>query len=244
MARPAPTPTPTPTASAAWRSPTTASRSPWSRPSSPAAARRAALPHRRRRRPSRVRDFDVEHEKRMHLIVVRRDADGFQHLHPELGADGTWRVRADAPRRRRVPRLRRLQARRRGADAGRRPRRRRRAATTGCPRRRRPPRRRRLRRQPGRGPRARRPRRRAALHRRRATAGGPHRALPRRGGHLVALREGDLAYLHVHPAHGDEATTRGRVRREFPSAGRYRLFLQFRHAGRVHTAAFTQEVAR
>jgi hypothetical protein len=29
---------------------------------------------------------------------------------------------------------------------------------------------------------------------------------------------------------------------DYPSAGRYRLFLQFRHGGRVHTAAFTQEV--
>jgi hypothetical protein len=28
-----------------------------------------------------------------------------------------------------------------------------------------------------------------------------------------------------------------------PSAGRYRLFLQFRHDGRVHTAALTEEVA-
>ena len=44
-----------------------------------------------------VRDFEVEHEKRMHLIVVRRDGEGFQHLHPELGADGIWRVRATVP---------------------------------------------------------------------------------------------------------------------------------------------------
>jgi hypothetical protein len=36
--------------------------------------------------------YDVEHEKRMHLIVVRRDTAGFQHVHPELGADGTWTV--------------------------------------------------------------------------------------------------------------------------------------------------------
>ena len=31
-----------------------------------------------------VHDFDVEHTKRMHLIVVRRDLTGFQHLHPIL----------------------------------------------------------------------------------------------------------------------------------------------------------------
>ena len=26
----------------------------------------------------------------MHLIVVRRDLSGFQHVHPDLAADGTW----------------------------------------------------------------------------------------------------------------------------------------------------------
>ena len=36
-----------------------------------------------------VRGYEVEHEKRMHLIVVRNDLTGFQHLHPKLGADGT-----------------------------------------------------------------------------------------------------------------------------------------------------------
>jgi hypothetical protein len=30
----------------------------------------------------------------------------------------------------------------------------------------------------------------------------------------------------------------------FPTAGTYRLFLQFQTGGRVHTAAFTQEVSR
>src|SRR3954454_15277388 len=34
------------------------------------------------RRGHTVRAFDVEHTKRMHLIVVRRDLTGFQHLHP------------------------------------------------------------------------------------------------------------------------------------------------------------------
>jgi len=63
-------------------------------------------------------------------------------------------------------------------------------------------------------------------------------------GHLVALRSGDLAYLHVHPTGepGDGATTPG-PRVSFaataPSAGAYRLFFDFRHEGKVHTAAFT-----
>ena len=58
------------------------------------------------------------------------------------------------------------------------------------------------------------------------------------GGHLVALREGDLAFLHVHPT-GDDSV---RFAATFPTEGRYRLFLQFKHEGRVQTVAFTQEV--
>ena len=44
-----------------------------------------------------MRDFDVEHTKRMHLIVVRRDMTGFQHLHPSQNADGTWSVPVTLP---------------------------------------------------------------------------------------------------------------------------------------------------
>ena len=63
-------------------------------------------------------------------------------------------------------------------------------------------------------------------------------------GHLVALRSTDLAYLHVHPT--DAAASGGLVRfaTEFPTTGRYRLFLQFKHDGRVRTAPFTANVAR
>jgi hypothetical protein len=65
-------------------------------------------------------------------------------------------------------------------------------------------------------------------------------------GHLVALREGDLAYLHVHPVDTDDGSGAAPIRfaTEFPSEGRYRLFLQFKHRGHVQTAAFTQVVAR
>jgi hypothetical protein len=66
------------------------------------------------------------------------------------------------------------------------------------------------------------------------------------GGHLVALREGDLAYLHVHPtghaSGGEHAGGPVAFATEFPSPARYRLFLQFKHEGRVQTAAFTREV--
>ena len=64
------------------------------------------------------------------------------------------------------------------------------------------------------------------------------------GGHLVALRDGDLAFLHVHPV-TDEAPQPGRpieFATRFPDPGGYRLFLQFKSGGQVHTAAFTQEV--
>ena len=62
-------------------------------------------------------------------------------------------------------------------------------------------------------------------------------------GHLVAIRENDLAYLHVHPL---ESAATGRIdfRADFAQPGRYALFLQFKHEGRVQTARFTVEVAR
>jgi hypothetical protein len=66
-------------------------------------------------------------------------------------------------------------------------------------------------------------------------------------GHLVALRDRDLAYLHVHPAGspGDGTTEPGpgiTFYATAPSEGSYRLFLDFRHADRVRTAAFTVTV--
>jgi hypothetical protein len=44
-----------------------------------------------------VRDFDVEHTRRMHFIVVRRDMTGFQHLHPTENPDGTWSIPVTLP---------------------------------------------------------------------------------------------------------------------------------------------------
>jgi hypothetical protein len=179
-----------------------------------------------------VKDFAVTHEKRMHLIVVRRDGTGFQHLHPELDKTGTWRtpitlkdagayrVYADFARGGEAHTL--------AADLtvdGE-------AEYAAFP----PP----------------------------TTTdtidgykvdlkpdahtldfaitkdGEPVTTEPYlgAGGHLVALREGDMAFLHVHPM--DDGV---RFAATFPTAGRYRLFLQFQHAGRVHTVAFTQEVS-
>lgn len=189
-----------------------------------------------------VRDFDVEHARRMHVVVVRRDLTGFQHLHPRMAADGTWSVplalpsagawrvladfRTGGTRRtlgtdlmapgafRPVPLPPPAAAARAGAYRVR------------------------LERVDGRTG--------SELTFRVTRAGRPVRDLqPYLGarGHLVALREGDLAYLHVHPLDGPSGGAAVRMRVEWPSAGRYRLFLQFRHAGRVHTAALTQAVA-
>jgi hypothetical protein len=187
-----------------------------------------------------VRDFDVEHTKRMHFIVVRRDLTGFQHLHPRENADGTWslpvtlpeagsyRVFADFSAGQKPYTLAddiavdgALRSRQLPAPAGA-------VDVDGL---------------------------RVALAEGATKAGAESElnfTVTRAGqpvavadylgakGHLVALRQGDLAFLHVHP---DE--NRLKFMATFPTAGTYRLFLQFKTAdGRLHTAAFTQEVTR
>jgi hypothetical protein len=191
------------------------------------------------RRGQTVRDFDVEHTKRMHFIVVRRDMTGFQHLHPTESPDGSWsvpvtlrdagtyRVFADFSVGGTPQTLAddvTVDGELRTQDMP--------APTTsvnvdGL---------------------------RVSLTEGASKAGAESQLafdVTRNGepvavqqylgakGHLVALRQGDLAYLHVHP---DE--NRLKFMAEFPTAGRYRLFLQFQTDGRVHTAAFTQEVSR
>ncbi|MFK4788666.1 heavy-metal-associated domain-containing protein [Microbacterium sp. ZW T5_56] len=67
-------------------------------------------------------------------------------------------------------------------------------------------------------------------------------------GHLVALRDGDLAYLHVH-AHGEEpqpGQTSGPTitfTAQAPTAGRYLLYLDFQVDGIVHTAELVLDAA-
>lgn len=192
-----------------------------------------------------VTSYDVEHEKELHLIVVRRDFSGFQHVHPNRAADGTWsvpleltpgawRVLADfAPRGHEAMTL--------GADVF----------------------------VPGSYVAALSPRediRTSTVDGYTVTLAGNLApgtdsdltlSVSREGrpvtdldpylgayGHLVALRTGDLAYLHVHPEGnpGDGSSTPGPeigFGAAVPTSGTYRLFLDFKHAGVVRTAAFT-----
>jgi hypothetical protein len=190
-----------------------------------------------------VTEYDVEHEKRLHLIAVRRDFSGFQHVHPELDADGVWstelaltpgnwRLFADfAPSGADGVTL--------GADL----------AVSGD-----------YRPEPSSGE-----VRTAEVDGYTVTLEGDLTAgedarltlsVSRGGrpvtdlepylgayGHLVALREGDLAYLHVHPdgTPGDGSTEPGPdvvFYAAVPSDGGYRLFLDFQHDGVVRTAEF------
>jgi hypothetical protein len=67
-------------------------------------------------------------------------------------------------------------------------------------------------------------------------------------GHLFALRDGDLGYLHVHPdgEPGDGKTKAGpqvAFHATAPSRGAYRLYLDFKHGDVVRTAEFTVRTA-
>jgi len=184
-----------------------------------------------------IRDFDVKHTKRLHLVVVRRDMIDFQHLHPTQVADGSWatpltlheagsyRVFADFSTSGRPYVL----ADDLLADG---------TVTWPLP----PPTGTaevdgfRIRLDEG----TTRPGEESQLEFAVTRNGRPVQLQDYLGakGHLVALRQGDLAYLHVHP---DADSLKFMA--TFPTAGAYRLFLQFKVDGGVHTAAFTEEVS-
>lgn len=203
-----------------------------------------------------VRDaFELEHDKRLHLIVVRRDTALFTHVHPRQDEDGTWSVdlnlrepgvyrafadfKIDGERRTlatdlfvpgefRPNRLPPPVSVARAVDDAGTP-----AGDLDVTR----------------TPAEIRAGRETRLTFAVTRDGRAFDALePYLGakGHLVALREGDLAYLHVHPA--DSPGTRGghevAFMATFPTAGRYRLFLQFQTGGEVRTVAYTVEVSR
>lgn len=60
-------------------------------------------------------------------------------------------------------------------------------------------------------------------------------------GHLVAVRDGDLAYLHVHPLDDLDGPGGPAVRFavDVPTAGTYGLYFDFSHGDTVRTAAVT-----
>lgn len=39
-----------------------------------------------------VTGFETAHDKKLHLIVVRTDGAQFRHVHPEMSADGVWSI--------------------------------------------------------------------------------------------------------------------------------------------------------
>ncbi|WP_277207434.1 heavy-metal-associated domain-containing protein [Isoptericola croceus] len=194
-----------------------------------------------------VTDFDLEHEKELHLIVVRADGQHFRHVHPRMSADGTWsipwrweaagsyRVLADfvptetgegttlstsvqvAGAYDPVPSEPAVTATVDGFDL----------VLEGDL-------------VAGEA---------SGLTVTVARDGQPVTELePYLGafGHLVALRDGDLAYLHVHP-HGDEPeageTSGPQIAFEVvaPTEGRYLLYLDFQVDGEVRTAPFVVE---
>jgi hypothetical protein len=70
-----------------------------SQPRRPKAGEPAELEFRvRRREPAQlVTDFQVVHEKLMHVLIVRDDLSQFAHEHPDLSAEGVFRLRYSFP---------------------------------------------------------------------------------------------------------------------------------------------------
>jgi hypothetical protein len=64
--------------------------------------------------------------------------------------------------------------------------------------------------------------------------------------HVTAIRAGDLAFAHLHPAgavDGDHGGPTLTVNADLPEAGIYRMFIQFQTAGQPHTAPITIKVS-
>lgn len=190
--------------------------------------------------------YQKEHDKELHLIVASRDLTTYRHLHPARAADGTWSTPVELPEAggyRVFADFKPAGAKEGltlGADlavAGKSepkalPEPNRKASVDGYE----------VRLQG-----ALKPGKSADLTLNVSRNGRPVTDLqPYLGsyGHLVALRSGDLAYLHVHPTGepGDGRTKPGpgvSFAATAPSEGAYRLFLDFKHEGKVRTATFT-----
>ena len=198
-----------------------------------------------------VTAFEPDQTKLMHFYLIRSDLTGFQHLHPTMAADGTWTASLAAAEPggyrayasfitkdtsgKAVPLVLSLPVTVPGA-----------AATTPLPA--------------------------AAtttqvdgytltLAGDRLMAGMSHEltVTASRDGkpvtdlqpyldtyaHLTAFHDGDLAFAHLHP-HGTVGGDHGGPALTFeamlPKSGQWRLFLQFRTGGVLHTAAVTVTV--
>jgi hypothetical protein len=193
-----------------------------------------------------VTTYAVVHDKLLHLVVIRRDLAGFQHLHPTMAPDGTWRITLTLP----APGIYRMIADFTAVVGGQPI-----ATTLGSD-------------LSVAGQYA--PLQLPAPAHAVATKGfavgyegtpdtkstqpilisvtGPDRnpatLEPYLGafGHLVMLRQGDLAYVHVHP---EAQLVDGKVKfwLTAPSSGTYRMFFDFQVAGQVHTAGWTVVVS-
>ncbi|WP_409331540.1 hypothetical protein [Trujillonella humicola] len=195
-----------------------------------------------------VTAVEVEHDEDLHLVAVRRDLTGYQHVHPTLAPDGTWTAPLDL-----TPGSWRVVADLAPAGLGE-------GLTLGAD----------LAVPGGFTPQPLPPPSVTAevdgytvVLTGGLTAGEEARvqlSVSRDGvpvtdlqphlgafGHLVVLRQGDLGYVHVHPvpevpgaapAPGPHVVFGATA----PSPGTYRLFLDFRHGDAVRTAEFTVEV--
>jgi len=174
--------------------------------------------------------FAVRHEKRLHLILVRKDFRVFRHVHPTMSSTGEWSVDTELPGGdwrlfadfqptgeadqvlhrdisvagdSAVPAL--AQPYQMKLDG---------ELTAGD---------------------------RGSMLTFTVTQNGkPVTLQPYLGafGHLVVLRETDLKYLHVHPA-PSAASAPIPFHVEVPTAGSYRLYLDYKVDGVVRTASFT-----
>jgi hypothetical protein len=191
------------------------------------------------RKGQAVKKYEIRHEKPLHLILVSRDLNLFRHVHPTLGADGTWQLTLDplpvGPYRayadcqpvngpvlalgadfavaRPLPppsRTKTVDGYKVALDGT--------LAAGGM----------------------------SMLTMTVRRSGHPVTDLePYLGalGHLVTIAASDLSYLHVHPMEMPVGPGQVMFHIVFPAAGTYRLFFQFQHGGVVRTAPFTVEVA-
>ena len=193
---------------------------------------------------STVNDYQVEQTKELHLVLVRSDLTGYQHIHPNRVSDGTWsipvtfakggtyRMVADfvpvinGTATGRTAVVTELTVTGPGSDTALPP-----VATStmvdgymvtiaG---------------------RLRSSTESTLTFSVTGSSGKPTVLEPYLGafGHLVAFAQSDLAYTHIHPNTADENLGTLTFLGQVAAPGLHRLFMQFAAAGTVHTAEFT-----